>query len=505
MAVEIDVETLDIEKVVRVARDGEKVEISPKTMEKIERSRKVVENIVKSDVIAYGIKTGFGELQNVIIPGEDVKKLQRNIVLSHSSGVGKPLDREIVRATMLIRANALAKGYSGVRFVIVKTLADMLNKGVHPIIPEKGSVGASGDLVPLAHMALVMIGEGSAEYEGGVLDGKEAMERAGIETIELEAKEGLALLNGTTVMNAIAALTVYDAINLVKHAHIAAAMSLEAMKGSDKPFDERIHRVRAHPGQIKAAENMRMLLKGSEIIEKHRNNRVQDAYSLRCIPQVMGAIIDTLNHVKGVVETEMNSATDNPLVFPEGDSISCGNFHGETMAMAMDFLKIALTELGNISERRIFRLLDSKLSELPPFLTENSGLNSGLMLTQYVAAALASENKVLSHPSSVDTIPTSANQEDHVSMGANAARHALEVLRNTEKIIAIEFLCASQALEYHGDSPGESSAIAKHIIRNQVDKLGEERSPGTDIDKIVEIIRSKKITSEIEKIKVFRI
>lgn len=497
--IEIDGESLNIEKVVRVARHGERVEISREAVERIEASRKVVEDIVNGERIAYGIKTGFGELQNVIIPAKDVRALQRNIVLSHSSGVGEPLDREVVRAAMLIRANALSKGYSGVRYVVVRTLVDMLNKGVHPVIPEKGSVGASGDLAPLAHMALVMIGEGLAEYDGDILEGKEAMERAGIGIIELEAKEGLALLNGTTVMNALASLAVYDAINVVKHAHIAAAMSLEALKGSDAPFDRRIHAVRPHPGQTKSAANMRMLLKGSEIIEKHREGRVQDPYTLRCTPQVVGAVMDVVDYVKRVVEREMNSATDNPLIFPDGDSISGGNFHGEPLAFAMDFLKIAMTELGNISERRTFRLLDSKLSALPPFLTEKSGLNSGYMISQYVSAALASENKVLSHPSSVDTIPTSANQEDHVSMGMNAALHARKVVENTGRIIAIELMCGAQALEYVEERPGKGAEIARNIIRRYVEKLKEDRPPYRDIEKICDIIRREEITEEIEK------
>ena len=495
----IDSETLNIEKVVRVARYGEKVEVAPEARKRIEDSRRVVEEIVESNRIAYGIKTGFGELQNVIIPKEDTKKLQRNIVLSHSSGMGSPLKTEEVRATMLIRANALSKGYSGVRYEIVKTLVDMLNKGVHPVIPEKGSVGASGDLAPMAHMALVMIGEGIAEYKGEIMEGREAMERAGIETIELDAKEGLALLNGTTVMNALASLILHDSINLAKHAHIATAMSIEALRGSDRPFDPRVHMLRKHPGQRKSAANLRMLLEDSEIIERSRDRQVQDAYTLRCAPQVMGAVIDTLNYVKEIVEREMNSATDNPLIFPEGDSISGGNFHGEPLAFAMDFLKIAITELGNISERRTFRLLDHKLSGLPPFLTEKSGLNSGYMISQYLSAALASENKVLSHPSSVDTIPTSASQEDHVSMGMNAALHARKVLDNTKTIVAVELLCASQALEFSDYRPGRGSRIALKIIRKDVEPLREDRIVHEDIEKVRRIMDEGEIIREIEK------
>ena len=498
--IEIDGESLDIEKVVRVARNFEKVKISEDAMKKMRASRKVVEDIVNGERIAYGIKTGFGYLQNVIIPPKDAKKLQRNIVLSHASGVGMPLSTEIVRGSMLIRANALAKGYSGIRPMVVEKLVKMLNTGVHPVIPEKGSVGASGDLAPLAHMALVLIGEGEAEYRGEILSGKEAMKKAGIPTVELDAKEGLALINGTPVMNATAALVLYDSINLMKNAHIAAAMSLEALNGLSLPFDERVQNVRAHRGQAKSAGNMRKLLKGSEICEMAQKKRVQDAYSLRCIPQVYGAIIDTIDYAKSTVEVEMNSATDNPLIFPEGDSISCGNFHGEPLALAMDFLKIALAEAGNISERRVARLMDENLSGLPPFLTENSGLNSGLMLTQYVAASLASENKVLSHPSSVDTIPTSANQEDHVSMGANAARHALEVLKNVEEIVSIEFLAASQGLEFQKYSTSPSTKAAFELIRKYVPRLKSDRPPYRDIKMIKKLIKSGEILTAVEKI-----
>ena len=497
--IDIDGNGLNIDKVMRVARFYEKVQVSDEAKEKIEKSRKVVEDIVNSDKIAYGIKTGFGELQNVIIPREDAKKLQKNLVLSHSSGVGEPFDTEIVRAAMLIRANALSKGYSGVRYEIVKTLVDMLNKGVHPIVPEKGSVGASGDLAPLAHIALVMIGGGYAEYDGKMLEGKEAMKRAGIETVELDAKEGLALLNGTTMMNAIASIVMYDSINIIKHAHISAAMSIEALRGSDRPFDERIHMLRPHRGQVLSAKNIRMLLENSEIIEKNRDRQVQDAYTLRCAPQVLGAVIDTMNYIKEIVESEMNSVTDNPLIFPEGDSISGGNFHGEPLAFAMDFLKIALTDMGNLSERRTFRLLDSKLSGLPPFLAKNSGLNSGYMIAQYASAALCSENKVLSHPSSVDTIPTSANQEDHVSMGMTASLHAKKVLENVERIVAIEMLCAAQALEFLDEKAGKGTEIAKEIIRKYVKSMDEDRPPHRDIHKIIEIIKTREILEEIEK------
>ncbi len=495
----IDGESLNIEKVVMVARGMEKVELSEDARENMETSHRVLREIVESDRVAYGIKTGFGDLQNVIIPAEDVKRLQRNIVLSHAVGMGPYFSTDVVRASMLIRANALAKGYSGIRPVLVDTLVHMLNMGVHPMMPQKGSVGASGDLAPLAHMALVMIGRGEAEYRGEVLSGKEAMKMAGIDILELEAKEGLALLNGTPVMNAMAALATYDAENIVIHAHIAASMSLEALGGITAPFDRRVHEARPHRGQIHSAGIMRTLLEGSEISKNISEDRVQDAYTLRCIPPVMGAVIDALRYVRATVETEMNSATDNPLIFRNGDSISCGNFHGEPLALAMDFLKIALTDLGNMSERRIARLVDSHLSGLPPFLTENHGLNSGFMLTQYLAAALASENKVLAHPSSSDTIPTSANQEDHVSMGANAGRHLLQVVENVETIIAIELIAGAQGLELHGGRPSKADSIVLSTIRSNIPHLKDDREMRKDIQKALEMIKKREILETLEK------
>ncbi len=495
----IDGNSLDLEKVISVARDMEKVEISPDAIENVRKSHETLLKIIDSDRVAYGIKTGFGDLQNVIIPDSEVRSIQRNIVLSHAVGVGKPFSTDVVRASMLIRANALAKGFSGIRPSVLNTLIDMLNRGVHPVMPEKGSVGASGDLAPLAHMALVMIGRGEAEYLGEILPGKTAMERAGIDIIELEAKEGLALLNGTPVMNAMAALAVYDSENIVTHAHIAASMSLEALQGITSPFDTRVHDARPHRGQIRSAELMRKLLEGSEIAKESSKTRVQDAYTLRCIPPVMGAVMDTIDYVKGIVETEMNSTTDNPLIFPNGDSISCGNFHGEPLALAMDFLKIALTDLGNMSERRIARLVDSHLSGLPSFLTEKSGLNSGFMLAQYLTASLASENKVFSHPSSVDTIPTSANQEDHVSMGANAGRHLLQVVENVETIIAVELMAAAQGLELLGKTASPANRLSLNTIRKNIPHLNDDREMYYDIKKSVELIRSMELSRSIQK------
>ncbi|MCK4614141.1 MAG: histidine ammonia-lyase, partial [Thermoplasmata archaeon] len=429
----IDGNSLTIDMVKQVARGGAKVTISRRAKEAIVESRKRVEEIIESGRITYGIQTGFGELCNVRISDKDIENLQRNLIVSDVCGVGRPLSEDVVRAVMLLRANALAKGYSGCRPVIVDTLIEMLNKGVHPVIPEKGSVGASGDLAPLAHMALVMLGEGEAIYNSGRfpggdadgvgtwMPGRKAMKKAGIEPVVLKAKEGLSLINGTQLMTAIGALACYDASKLLDNAIVVGAMSLEALQGNDSAFHPILMEARPHIGIKEVAGKMRQILQGSERLKKGTPLHVQDAYSIRCIPQVLGSVLDTLNYAKGVLEIEMNSATDNPIIILGHGGKSCGisggNFHGEPVALAMDFLKIALAEIGNISERRTARLMDSKLSGLPPFLTKDSGLNNGFMVSQYTAAALASENKILCHPASIDSIPTSANQEDHVSMG----------------------------------------------------------------------------------------
>jgi histidine ammonia-lyase len=433
--IEIDGDNLKIEDVVSVARFGERVKISENAIPRVLKSREVIEKIIKEGRVVYGINTGLGELVKVRIPKNEAKELQINLVRSHSSGVGKYMDDEIVRAAMLIRANSLLKGFSGVRIDVINTLIEMLNKNIIPLVPKFGSVGASGDLAPLAHIALVMIGEGYAKFNGEVMSGKEALENAGIKPLRLQEREGLALLNGTAVMAAYASLTIYDSYEIMKNALLSAAMSFEALKGTDKALDERIMKARAHPGQIKIAEIMRDLLKDSKTVKKAREEKVQDAYTLRCLPQVYGAVLDTINYARDVVKREINSATDNPLVFDE--PISGGNFHGEPIALVMDFLAIALTDLGNMVERRIARLVDSKLSGLPSFLIENSGINSGLMIPQYTAAALCNRNKILAHPASADSIPTSANQEDHVSMGMNAAQKLREIIENVKYIIAI--------------------------------------------------------------------
>ncbi|MDI6917749.1 MAG: histidine ammonia-lyase [Thermoplasmatales archaeon] len=496
----IDGENLTINDVVSVSRNNAKVALSEKGKKKILESRKNLEKIVSGNRVVYGINTGFGELCSVKIHQSKIEELQKNLVRSHAVGVGNPLSEEIVRAVLLLRANALAKGFSGVRIEIVETLVKMLNKNVIPVIPEKGSVGASGDLAPLAHMALTLIGEGEAFFNRERMKSKDALKKAGIKPLKLKAKEGLALINGTSVMTAVLALSVYDAEKLVKNSEIAGSVSLEALKGTDRSFDKKIMDTRKHKGQEDVAHNLRLLLKNSEIIKSHRNcPKIQDAYTLRCMPQVIGASKDVIDWVKKVVEIEMNSATDNPLIF-EKESISSGNFHGQPAALAADFLGIAVSEIGDFSERRTARMLDSKLSNLPSFLTEKSGLNSGFMTTQYTAAALVSENKVLAHPASVDSIPTSANQEDHVSMGTIAARKASEIIRNVEYIVAIEMICAAQGLEFHKPlKPGIGVENAYKTIRKYVKKLDNDKILYPDIEKVAELIRNGEIVRNVEK------
>ncbi|MCD6275355.1 MAG: histidine ammonia-lyase [Thermoplasmata archaeon] len=486
----IDGNSLKIEDVVKVVRYGERVGISDDSREKILKSREVVENIIRENKVVYGITTGLGDLVKKRIPPGDSRELQINLVRSHSSGVGEYMEEEVVRAAMLIRANSLVKGFSGVRMEVVELLVNMLNNHVTPLVPRFGSVGASGDLAPLAHIALVMIGEGKALYEGKILDGKIAFEKAGLEPIELKEKEGLALLNGTSLMAAYASLAVYDSFELMKNSLVSAAMSFEALRATDKALDPKIMEVRPHPGQIRVAEILRELLKGSKIVEKARKEKVQDAYTLRCIPQVYGAVLDTINYVRSVVEREINSATDNPLIFDE--AISGGNFHGEPIALVMDFLAIALTDLGNMIERRIARLVDEKLSNLPPFLIENSGLNSGFMIPQYTAAALCNRNKILAYPASVDTIPTSANQEDHVSMGMNSAIKLREIVENLRYIVAIEYLCSNQALYFTGASAPNILEARKAINIPKIER-------DTSLHPLIENLREKIERGEILK------
>lgn len=487
---------LTLDDLAAVCRNYEKVKLSDYAVQKIIESRKIVDEFVEKEDVVYGITTGFGKFSDVTISKEESKTLQENLIISHAVGAGKPFDTEIVRGIILLRINNLAKGYSGARLETIQTMIDMLNKGVHPVVPEKGSLGASGDLAPLSHMVLPMIGLGKAEYMGQVMPGKEAMEKAGIPVINLTAKEGLALINGTQVMTAVGALTIYDALNIVKAADIAAALSFEAQKGIVDALDYRLHEIRPHKGQIETAKILLELLAGSKMATRQGQIRVQDAYSLRCVPQVHGASRDAINYVREKVEIEMNSVTDNPIIFPETrEGISGGNFHGQPMALAFDFLGIALAELANISERRIERLVNPALSGLPAFLVEHGGLNSGFMIVQYSAAALVSENKILSHPASVDSIPSSANQEDHVSMGTIAARKAKEIMENVRRVLAMEILCACQGIDLRGNKGlGAGTKIVYEEVRKVIPMLTKDRPLYEDINKCEELIINGTIT-----------
>ncbi|MDD4360307.1 MAG: histidine ammonia-lyase [Syntrophaceticus sp.] len=500
-SISLDGEHLTLEQVLLVARNNAPVKLHISGKEKLLKSRKIVERIISSGEVAYGITTGFGKFSDISISTEDCSTLQKNIIMSHACGVGEPLPQEVVRAMMLLRANSLAKGYSGVRLELVELLLGMLNSGIHPVVPCKGSVGASGDLIPLSHIALAMIGMGEVEYQGKRMASQEALQQAGLCPISLTAKEGLALINGTQYMCALGSLAVSDALELFKSASIAAAMTFESLEGIPNAFDPRVHEVRPHQGQGLCAKLMLKLLQGSELLERKKHKRVQDAYTLRCIPQVHGASLDAINYVKGVLETEINSATDNPLIFPDGgDVISGGNFHGQPLALALDFLAMAVSELGSISERRIERMVNPSLNgELPPFLTRNGGLNSGLMLLQYAAAALVSENKILSHPASVDSIPTSGNQEDHVSMGSIAAHKVRTVITNVSWVIAAEMLAASRGMEFISHKVGQGAKVAHHLIRERVPFKDADDILYQQLNQVYDLLLSGRVNREAEK------
>jgi histidine ammonia-lyase len=463
------------------------------------RSRDVVEEIAARGDVVYGVSTGFGKFADRIIPPHALERLQRNLIVSHAVGVGDPLSADVARAMMLLRVVALARGYSGIRPSTVQRLVDILNAGIVPVVPEQGSVGASGDLAPLAHLALLLIGEGEAWVGDERLPGGDALRRFDIAPVELGAKEGLALINGTQLMTALGALLVADARNLLEVADIAGALSLEAVRGTDRPFDPRVQEVRPHAGQRAVASHLRQLTSGSEIMRSHRHDshRVQDPYSLRCMPQVHGAARDAVAYVADVIEVEINSATDNPLIFPDdGSVISCGNFHGEPLAMALDFCSIAMAEIGGIAERRIEVMLDPIFSELPPFLTEQGGVDSGYMVAQYTAAALVSENKVLAHPASVDSIPTSANQEDHVSMGVTAGLKARKILRNVENVLAIELLCGAEGIDYRRPLRTSPALEAVHrVIRSEVPHLVADRVLSPDIARAASMVADGRIVA----------
>jgi histidine ammonia-lyase len=504
----IDGETLSLDAIARFVRHpSTRVALAKDAAERVRRSRAVVDDVLESKQTVYGVNTGFGRLAEKRIGPEQVRELQRNLVLSHSAGVGNALSPNETRLLMLLRANALAKGLSGIKLETLEALLAMLNGGVLPVIPAKGSVGASGDLAPLAHLAAVLIGEGKAVYAGREMSGAAALEKAHLRPVQLEAKEGLSLINGTQLIVAIGCRCVIAARSLLKHADVIAAMSIDALMGTDIAFDDRIHAARPHVGQRTSARNLRRLLAGSPIRESHRGphcRKVQDAYSLRCAPQVHGAVRDALAYVERTLLIELNSATDNPLVF-DGDGgaiLSGGNFHGAPCALALDVLAVALAQLGAISERRIERLVNPDYSGLPPFLSRAApGLNSGMMIAQVTAAALASENKVLAHPASVDSIPTSAGFEDHVSMGPSAARKAREVVMNVETICAIELMAAAQALEFH--APLHSSPVleaARAALREFVSRLEADRALSPDIDKTVALVRDGELLRIAERV-----
>jgi histidine ammonia-lyase len=497
MRIEIDGDTLSLEDVERVAAGAEaQVALADGVEERVRRSREVVEAAVRGGQTVYGVTTGFGRLAETPISLDRLEELQINLIRSHACGVGPALSRAETRAVTLLRANVLAKGFSGVRPVVVHRLLDLLNRGVHPVIPEQGSVGCSGDLAPLSHLALVLVGEGEAEVGGEIVPGAEALRRVGVEPLRLQAKEGLALNNGTQVMTGVGALCLLAAARAVEAAEVAGAMTLEALRGTPDAFHPAIMRARPHAGQAESAGRLRALLADSEIRESHRHGdpRVQDAYSIRCMPQVHGAARAALAYVRSVLEVEANSATDNPLIFPDEDGglvISGGNFHGQPVAQVLDVAALALADVASLSERRIERLVNPDLSgDLPPFLTDDPGVSSGFMIAQITAAALASECKVLAHPASVDSIPTGAGKEDHVSMGMTAAVKLRKVVRNVEAVLGIELMVAAQGLEYRRPlRPGRGVERAYALVRERIAPLERDRVLAPDIETAGRIVR----------------
>lgn len=506
----LDGNSLTIEDLYHAAHHPMYITFSKDAIQRMKASRAVVDEWVESNEAVYGVTTGFGEFSNVRIDPEHLEQLQENLILSHSAGAGEPLPPEVVRAMMVLRMNALLKGYSAIRPETMEFFRTVFNAGIVPVIPSRGSVGSSGDLVQLAHLVLTLMGKGKVWSNGRRIDSAPVLKNLGLKPLKLTAKEGLALINGTQMMTAFAALAVRDAVQLYKTADIASAMTVEALKGSDTAFDARIQNVRPHRGQIRCAANLRRLMRGSEIRESHRHGheKVQDAYSLRCIPQVHGASRDAIRYVYDVVTTEINSATDNPLIFPADRAhLEGGNFHGQPVALALDFLGIALSELANISERRIERMVNGSLSGLPRFLTSNGGLNSGLMIAQYTAASLVSENKVLAHPASVDSIPTSANQEDHNSMGSIGALKAWQILRNVQTVIAIELMTAAQGIDFSRKNPkthnvmraGKGVQAAYHLVRMHIAHLDRDRVLFNDIRTSCGLLTRGDVLAAVEK------
>lgn len=497
----LDGERLTLNDVEQVARHGEAVALDPAARPKVEAARRVIEAAVAAERPIYGVSTGFGPLSDVFVGAADREALQRNLLRSHAIGIGDPIGEAETRATILLRANVLAKGYSGVRPEIVDLLCELLNRRVHPIIPERGSVGASGDLAPLAHLALVLIGEGEARHHGDRLPGAEALRRAGLAPVTLKAKEGLALVNGTCGMTGIGALALNRAERLVRLADVAGAMTLEALRGSQIPFDERLQAVRPHPGQAVCARNLRSLLRDSEVMISHRDcGKIQDSYTLRCIPQVHGAVREVLAFAQATVTRELNAATDNPLVFPEsGDILSGGNFHGHPVALPLDALAVALAGLCGFAERRIERLVNPQLSDLPAFLVKSSGLHSGFMVAQISAASLVSEAKLLASPATVDSIPTSGSKEDFVSMGWLAAVKLAQIVDRLAAILALEFLCAAQGLDFLLPlKPGRGVLSVYELLRRHVTHLEEDRVLRHDLDRILPLLEDGSLLAAAE-------
>jgi histidine ammonia-lyase len=500
-ALVIDGGALDLAGLEAVARHRRALALSDAARASVRASRGVVDQAVARGDVVYGVTTGFGNFAEVRIADDHLRELQVNLVRSHAAGVGAPLEEAETRALMLLRANVLAKGFSGIRLETLELLIAMLNRGVHPVVPSQGSVGASGDLAPLAHLALALIGEGESVFEGRRSRSDEALAAAGLAPLRLEPKEGLALVNGTQLITALTGLALAEAQRLARSADVIGALTLDTLQGTDVAFDARIHEARPHPGQSAAARNLKRLLAGSALRESHRDcGRVQDAYSLRCMPQVHGTVRDALDYAARVVAVEMNAATDNPMVFAAtGEILSGGNFHGQPVALAADLLAIVAAQLGGISERRTERLVNPALSGLPAFLAREGGLHSGLMLAQVTAAALASESKVLAHPASVDSIPTSAGKEDHVSMGPTAAWKAARVVQNTARVLAIELLAACEALEFRRPLRSSAALEAVHaLVRTRVEAHGQDRPLSPEIEALAALVRSGAVVQAAE-------
>lgn len=502
----INGENLNLDNINDIIFSNQKIKLTEKAKERILKSRKTVEKLIEKGEVIYGLNTGFGKFSTKKISADKIIKLQENLIISHAAGTGDPLDNNIVKTMILLRVNALAKGYSGIKLNTLNTLIKLFNKNIIPVIFEQGSVGASGDLIPLAHMVLPILGKGKVKYKGEVVDSISALKNEGIKPIKLDSKEGLALINGTQMMSAIESLSIIKAKRLADTADLALALSLEGLTGIKEPFDERIHQLRPHPGQIKSAENIRKLIKESNLMKDRDDNRVQDSYTLRCGPQIHGATRDSISHAIEIVEREINSVTDNPLIFPDDENVlSGGNFHGQPLALSSDYLGMAVSELGNVSERRTAKLVDSSLNNgLEMFLTKHGGLNSGYMIAQYTSASIVSENKILANPSSTDSIPTSANQEDHVSMGSISARNLYKICDNVSKILAIELLTAAQAVDLRTDNPKRDLGLGTYkiykLIRDKVEFLGEDRILYPEIQTIKELIESNILISEINYI-----